>query len=329
MTNSDQKFTVLSGGVGGAKLVLGLRDILGADALQVVVNTGDDFEHIGLPVCPDIDTLIYTLADQANPETGWGRRDESWHFMDALAALGGDTWFRLGDRDLGTHVRRRELLQNGVTLSAATLQIARVMGVSTPIYPMSDAPVQTLIATATGEISFQDYFVRLHAQPAITGIRYRSESSAAPGPGALQALAADDLTGIIIAPSNPWLSIAPILSVAELKSSILCNKAPVIAVSPIVDGQAIKGPTAKLMDELGIGASVVGIAEYYRNLIDGLVIDQKDKQHRAIIEGMGIQVAVTNTIMNDLQDKTRLAQFVCDFAMTLGQKPGKSPGNAV
>ena len=294
------------------------------DALEVVVNTGDDFEHFGLPICPDIDTLIYTLADQANPETGWGRRGESWQYMDALAALGGDTWFQLGDRDLSTHVQRRELLQNGASLSTATREIALGMGVRTPLHPMSDDPVRTMIATPDGEISFQDYFVRRRAQPKITGVHYASEGAAAASPGALRALTDSDLTGIIIAPSNPWLSIAPILSVAALESSILHSEAPVVAVSPIVDGKAIKGPTAKLMDELGIGASVVGIAEYYRDVIDALVIDRQDKEHKAAIERLGVQVAVTNTIMNDFEDKTRLAQFVCDFAVTLKAAMGES-----
>lgn len=318
MNRKHQKFVALSGGVGGAKLVLGLANVLLPEQLQVVANTGDDFDHLGLRICPDIDTLIYTLAELANPETGWGRNHESWDYMDALAALGGETWFQLGDRDLEMHIRRHELLTAGLTLSETTRRLATESGVSIAIHPMSDQPAATRIATADTELSFQDYFVRQRAQPVATAVHCAGEN-VAPGKGALEGLTDANLTGIIICPSNPWLSVAPILSVTGLRSSILKNKAPVTAVSPIVAGKAIKGPTAKLMNELGISTGVTGIAEYYRDIVDGLVIDQQDAHCKAAIEGMGIQVAVTDTIMNDLADKKRLARFVIDFSLTLGE----------
>ncbi len=318
MSARTPAFSVLSGGVGGARLVLGLRDCLPAGALQVIVNTGDDFEHLGLPVCPDIDTVLYTLAGEANPETGWGRREESWHFMTAFEQLGGETWFRLGDRDLAMHIRRREMLDRGATLSATTAALAGALGIDTPVHPMSDQRVRTRIATHDGELDFQDYFVRRRAEPVATAIRYAGAASAAPAPGALAAITQPGLAGIIISPSNPWLSIDPMLAIEPLKSTILKSRAPVVAVSPIIAGRALKGPAAKLMEELGTLAGVVGIAEHYRGIIDGLVIDTQDAHHRDAIAKMGIQVAVTDTIMKDLQSKIRLAEFVTGFTRALG-----------
>lgn len=310
-------YTVLSGGVGGAKLVLGLQEVLAPGQLEVIANTGDDFLHLGLPVCPDIDTLLYTLAGEANPATGWGRRDESWQFMDALEQLGGATWFRLGDRDLATHIYRRALLDSGLSLSAATQRLATALQVPTVVHPMTDARVSTVIDTADGPLDFQDYFVRQQAQPVATAIRFSGSDKAEPSDGALRALARPQLAAVIISPSNPWLSIAPLLAVAGLQSALLKTKVPVIAVSPIVGGKAVKGPTAKLMRELGIGEGVTGIAEHYRGLIDGLVIDRQDEQYAEAITKLGLRVAVTDTIMNKLADKIRLAEFVAEFAATV------------
>lgn len=310
-------YAVLSGGIGGAKLVLGLQQVLAAGQLQVIANTGDDFEHLGLPICPDIDTLIYSLAGVANPETGWGLRNESWQFMAALEALGGATWFRLGDRDLATHIRRRELLQRGRTLSEATTALRLALNVAVPIWPMSDAPVRTLVETTGGPLEFQDYFVRQQAQPVARGFHYSGSESARASGGALSALKAAGLAAIILTPSNPWLSIAPILSIADIQATITANAAPVIAVSPIVNGAAIKGPTAKLMRELGIEPSVDSIAMHYRDILDGLVIDTQDRARQDAIEAMGIRVYVTNTVMQSLADKAALAQHVVDFAAQL------------
>ena len=320
MELSEQNFAVLSGGVGGAKLVLGLASILQPQNLHVIANTGDDFEHLGLPICPDIDTLIYSLAGLANPNTGWGQRHETWDFMAAMEALGGEAWFRLGDRDLAMHVKRRDLRAAGLSLSKATNQLARELGVAVNILPMSDNPVRTFVDTAAGELSFQDYFVRKQAQPAATAIHYRGADKAEAGKDALAALQMPELTGIIISPSNPWLSIAPILAAGGIEFTIKNQRVPVTAVSPIVAGKAIKGPAAKLMRELGITTGIMGIAEYYKDLIDGLVIDTQDAEQQTAVEALGIKVATTDTIMNDLTDKTRLAQFVADFTAGLGEQ---------
>jgi LPPG:FO 2-phospho-L-lactate transferase len=314
MSDSDFKYTVLSGGVGGAKLVLGLREILAQEQLSIVVNTGDDFEHLGLPICPDTDTLMYTLAGTVNPATGWGLNNESWHFMEALEQLGGATWFRLGDRDLATHIRRRDLINTGQTLSEATMTLLREAGSHSPIYPMSDMPVRTKIKTADELLDFQDYFVRLKAEPAVTEIIYAGNDQATGSPGALAALQANKLGAIIITPSNPWLSIDPILSLSDIKSTITNSSVPVVGISPIVGGQAIKGPTAKLMRELGMDVSAYSIAEHYKGILDGLIIDQQDADQCEAIRALGLQVGITNTIMNTLDDKKALAQFTLEFA---------------
>ena len=321
MSDTPSTYTVLSGGVGGAKLVLGLHEQLEPGQLQVIANTGDDFEHLGLTICPDIDTLIYTLSGQANPETGWGVRDESWQFMDSLEALGGATWFRLGDRDLATHIRRREFLTAGLSLTDTTAQLCDALSLHTPIWPMSDEPVRTRILTETGPLPFQDYFVRLQAQPVATGFDYARADTAQASSGALQALTDATLGGIFVAPSNPWLSIDPILSLSEIKSAIINAAAPVIGISPIVGGRAIKGPTAKLMAETGINPSALSIAEHYRDILDGLIIDEQDMAEAGAIEALGLQVEVAQTVMNNKQDKIDLAAIALKFAITMKNRP--------
>ena len=313
-------YTVLSGGVGGAKLVLGLSRILDPASLQVIANTGDDFEHLGLPVSPDLDTLMYTLADRVNPATGWGLADETWEFMDAVAAAGGPDWFRIGDRDLGTHISRRDHLQRGATLSEATRALLDAAGVPTNIWPMSDQPVRTWIKNDGQDIDFQNYFVRLKAEPVLRGCEYRAAGSAQASPGALAALRDENLAAIIITPSNPWLSIDPILSLGDIKSCIRAADVPVIAISPIVGGRAIKGPTAKLMEEQGLSVSACAVAEHYRELLDGFIIDVQDETQRSEIESLGLKVGISNTIMNTLQDKTALAGFTLDFARELAEE---------
>jgi LPPG:FO 2-phospho-L-lactate transferase len=317
MPESDPNYTVLSGGVGGAKLVLGLHEVLDPGQLQIVANTGDDFEHLGLPICPDMDTLMYTLAGTVNPATGWGLTDESWHFMDALEKLGGATWFRLGDRDLATHARRRELLDAGQTLSEVTATLFRESGLLCPIYPMSDSPIRTKIKTTTEIFDFQDYFVRLKAEPKVKELIYTGCEQASGSPGALAALQASNLAAIIITPSNPWLSIDPILSLSDIKSTITNSSVPVVGISPIVGGKAIKGPTAKLMQELGMDVSAYSIAEHYKGILDGLIIDQQDADQHAAIEKLGIRVGITNTVMKTLDDKKALAEFTLAFAKKL------------
>lgn len=317
MHSTSPSFAILSGGVGGAKLVLGMAQVLGANQLQVIANTADDFEHLGLTICPDIDTLTYTLAGIANPETGWGLQNETWHFMDSLEKLGGETWFRLGDRDLATHIRRRELLLAGRSLSEVTAELSQALGVTVPIWPMADDPVRTVIETDAGSLAFQDYFVRRQAQPVARSFHYTGSDQVRAADSALTALQAATSGAIIITPSNPWLSIDPILSLSDIKTTITTSTAPVIAISPIVGGKAIKGPTAKLMREIGIAPSSLSIAEHYRDIIDGLIIDKQDSAQQDAIEAMGIKVKVCNTVMHNLADKTLLAEHVLDFAASM------------
>jgi LPPG:FO 2-phospho-L-lactate transferase len=310
-------YVALSGGIGGAKLVLGLDQVLDDGQLHVIANTGDDFEHLGLTICPDIDTLMYTLAGVANPELGWGLAGESWDFMDALAALGGPAWFQLGDRDLATHIRRRAALAAGQTLSEATAELCAALGVRTSIAPMSDQQVRTLLETSAGQLEFQEYFVRRQAQPEVRSIRYQGAAGSHASPRATEWLNTDSLGGIIITPSNPWLSIDPILSVSDIAATITSCSAPVVAVSPIIGGKAIKGPTAKLMRESGIEPTALSIAEHYRVILDGLIIDDQDAAYKDAIEAMGITVEVTNTIMLTLQDKQQLATTALELAARL------------
>jgi len=314
MHSTSPSFAILSGGVGGAKLVLGMAQVLGANQLQVIANTADDFEHLGLTICPDIDTLTYTLAGIANPETGWGLQNETWHFMDSLEKLGGETWFRLGDRDLATHIRRRELLLAGRSLSEVTAELSQALGVTVPIWPMADDPVRTVIETDEGSLAFQDYFVRRQARPVARSFHYTGSDQVRAADSALTALQAATSGAIIITPSNPWLSIDPILSLSDIKTTITTSTAPVIAISPIVGGKAIKGPTAKLMRETGMEPSSLSIAEHYRDIIDGLIIDNQDSAQQDAIEAMGIKVKVCNTVMNSLADKILLAEHTLDFA---------------
>lgn len=305
--------TVLTGGIGGAKLVQGLAQILEPQQLTAIVNTGDDFEHLGLPISPDLDTLMYTLGGTVNQETGWGLDGESWDFMEALGAMDGPDWFRLGDKDLATHIRRRQLLAEGLTLTKATQQLYQAAGVRITAVPMSDQPVCTRIHTNSHILDFQDYFVRQKAQPVAHKIAYDGADSASGSPDALTAL--DSVTdAILIAPSNPWLSIDPILSLSDIKQRIINTNTPVVGVSPIVEGRAIKGPTAKLMGELGLDISVLSIAQHYADILDGFIIDHRDSNQRTAIEELGIRVGITETIMNKPADKTALADFCLRFA---------------
>ena len=305
----------LSGGVGGAKLSLGLLRTVPAGALTVIVNTGDDFEHLGLTICPDLDTTLYTLGGIANPVLGWGRKDETWTFMRVLESLGGETWFRLGDADLALHVERTRRLAAGESLSAVTADLARRLGIRAAIVPMSDQPVRTLIQTAQGELAFQDYFVRRRCEPELTGVRFADAARAAPAPAALAALSAPTLAAILLCPSNPYLSIDPLLAIPGLKSALQAAHAPVIAVSPLVGGAAVKGPTAKIMRELGVSLSPASIAEHYADVIDALVLDERDAGAAA---GVRCPVHVCNTLMVSLADREALAREVLAFARRLG-----------
>ena len=318
----SQRVLALSGGVGGAKLALGLSRIIAPNDLTVAVNTGDDFEHLGLYVSPDIDTLLYTLAGINNAETGWGRADETWSFMAALDALGGPTWFQLGDKDLATNVTRTARLRDGATLSAVTSELCSALDVSVHVVPMSDEPVRTQVRTPQGWLGFQDYFVRLRCEPTVEALQYQGATHARPAPG-LGAALGEPLDAIVICPSNPYLSVDPMLSIPGLHEGLSAAAAPVIAVSPIVAGAAIKGPTAKIMAELGVAQSAVSVARHYHGLIDGFVLDVRDQAMAEAIGAMGIAVTVTQTVMESLADREDLARATLEFAGTLAQTRGE------
>jgi LPPG:FO 2-phospho-L-lactate transferase len=301
----------LSGGIGGAKLALGLYRVLAPGALTVVANTGDDFEHLGLSVSPDIDTLLYTLGGIDNQEKGWGRRDETWTFMAALETLGGETWFKLGDGDLATHVERTRRLAAGESLSRITEDFRRRLGISARLLPMTDERVRTRPRTDRGWLDFQDYFVRLHTEPVVREIVYAGAADAKANPEFLAALADDRLEAAVICPSNPFLSIDPILSLPGVRDALRNCQAPVVAVSPIIGGQAVKGPTAKIMAELGFPVSAAAVARYYGDILDLYIADESDANE---LSGLDIPVRVTNTLMSTLADRDALAAAVLTAA---------------
>jgi LPPG:FO 2-phospho-L-lactate transferase len=307
MTGGKGAVLGLSGGIGGAKLALGLYRVLPPGALTVVANTGDDFEHLGLSVSPDLDTLLYTLAGIDNPETGWGRRGETWTFMAALEALGGETWFKLGDGDLATHVERTRRLRTGESLSAITDDFRRRLGISARLLPMSDDSVRTRLLTDEGWLDFQDYFVRRHCAPGVHEIAFAGAVTARPHPDLLAALTGDELGMVVICPSNPLISIDPILSLPGLREALRACHAPVVAVSPIISGKAVKGPTAKMMAELGLPVDAVSVARHYRDLLDHYVIDEADA---GAASSLDLPVTVTRTLMETLADRDTLAQVV-------------------
>lgn len=316
---SGVRCVALSGGVGGAKLALGLYHAMDPADLLVVANTGDDFEHLGLRICPDIDTVTYTLGGLSNQELGWGRQDESWAFMDALGTLGGETWFNLGDRDLALHVERTRRLQAGETLSDITADVAAHFSIGAAIAPMCDQDVRTIVETPQGPLAFQHYFVRDRCEPAVTGFRFEGAESARPSPALNAAFAGSGPDLVVICPSNPFISIDPILAVPGVREMLEACAAPIIAVSPIVGGQAIKGPTAKMMGELGMDATAAGIVRHYGGLIDGFVLDTVDADAAEGIKASGPDVLVTNTVMKSLDDRVGLARGVIAFSEQLKQ----------
>jgi LPPG:FO 2-phospho-L-lactate transferase len=306
MRTGKTRVVALSGGIGGAKLTLGLSRVLAADELMVVANTGDDFEHLGLAISPDLDTLMYTLAGLDDPQRGWGRRDETWTFMAALAALGGETWFQLGDGDLATHVERTRRLAGGETLSAVTAGLCRKLGVAVQIVPMSNDRVRTRLRTTEGWLDFQDYFVRRRCEPAVREVSYHGAAAAQVQPDLVAALRDPGLRAVVICPSNPLLSIEPILAIRGMREAIAGCAAPVVAVSPIIGGRAVKGPTAKMLAELGVPVTAQAVAERYADLLDAYVLDDADAASTAL----AIPVTVTPTLMSSIEDRERLAHHV-------------------
>ncbi len=307
----------LSGGVGGAKLALGLSRVLPVEALTVVANTGDDFEHLGLSICPDLDTLLYTLSGRADRERGWGLADEHWTVMETLAQLDGESWFRLGDRDLATHLLRSAALRRGESLGAVTTDLCRRFGVPWQLLPMTDDPVRTVVLSEEGELPFQHYFVRRQCQPRVRGFRFEGIEAARPHPDFLDALSDPALAAVVICPSNPMVSVDPILALPGVRRALAACAAPVIAVSPIIGGVAVKGPAAKMMAELDMPVTAAAVAAHYGGLLDGFVLDAVDAQQATAVAHSGAAVHVCNTLMRDLADREALAREVLDFARSL------------
>ena len=295
---TDRQIIALAGGVGGAKLALGLARTLPADRLTVAVNTADDFEHWGLYICPDLDTVTYTLAGVANPETGWGLKDETWNVLEAMAKVGGETWFRLGGKDLAKHLERTRRLKAGESLSSIMIDLARRLETGTRIVPMSDQPVRTLVTTPDGELAFQDWFVRLRCEPVVRSVRFAGVEQAMPHPALADLRAA---AGVIVCPSNPFVSVAPILALPGVRDALKGARCPRVAVTPIVGGQAIKGPAAKMLAELGHDVSALGVARFYQGLIDGFVLDAQDAGLAPQIEALGMRVRRSEEHTSELQ----------------------------
>ncbi|MEN6436775.1 MAG: 2-phospho-L-lactate transferase [Anaerolineaceae bacterium] len=310
------KITALAGGVGGAKLADGLARCLSVGELTVIVNIGDDFDYFGLHICPDLDTVCYTLAGLSNPDTGWGRSNESWVVLDNISRLGGPAWFHLGDQDIATHLERTRRLKAGESLTQIVKGFCSAWGIGTNVLPMSDQDVRTIVKTKSlGELEFQDYFVRNHCEPKVTGFRFKGIETAAPAPGVIDAIRQADY--IIICPSNPWVSIAPILSVPGIRQEI--TKKTVVAVSPIIGGQAVKGPAAKMFRELGLEASAMAVAEQYRDFLKGFVLDTMDTSNIETIKQWGIIPLVSDTLMKTIEDRQRLASEILSFCCAINK----------
>ena len=309
---SDNNLIAISGGIGGAKLCYGLDQIMQPGQLRVIANTGDDFLYLGFYISPDIDTLIYTLAEVNNKETGWGREDETWKTHNVLGELGADNWFKLGDKDLALHLHRSKALRNGETLTSITQDIAERFKLKTVILPMSDHIIQTFVHTDKSSMPFQEYFVKESTNPKVREISFESKHPETTKE-VLEAINDPELSGFLIAPSNPYLSVDPILSIDTIKQTIMQSKKPRVAVSPIIGGDSVKGPTAKIMEEMGLEVNVITIANHYQDLIDGLIIDNTDVEYVQAIESSGIKVKVSNILMNNNDDKTRLAEEAIEF----------------
>lgn len=303
----------LAGGVGGARLAHGLAQILPPDRLSVVVNTGDDFEHWGLTICPDVDTVMYTLGGVAHPQTGWGRADETFHCLEAMDALGGPTWFRLGDRDLATHLRRTQWLRAGDTLTEVTRRLAAALDVGPALLPMTDAPYRTRVLSDEGELGFQTYFVKRRCEPTVHGFRWEDPQGARPTSAVLAALARADL--VVICPSNPFVSIDPILSLPGMRDHVAAL--PTVAVSPILGGEVVKGPAAKMFRELGVVPSAPAVARHYQDLLAGFVLDEMDAALVPTVAALGMAAQALPTLMVNPAQRRPVAQDVLTFASSL------------
>lgn len=319
------KIVALAGGVGGAKLADGLARILPAEDLTIIVNTGDDFNHFGLRICPDVDTVCYTLAGLANPLTGWGRADETWNTMDSLTRLGGPDWFNLGDRDLGTHLERTRRLKQGSLLSEITRDFCQSWGIAPAIFPMSDDFCPTIVLSDEGELLFQEYFVHRKCEPKIKGFLFKDIDHARPSEGVIEAIQRASI--LVICPSNPFVSIDPILSISAIREAVMTKRfssesrdLKVIAVSPIIAGKAVKGPLAKMYQELGFEASALSVARHYNGLLDVFVFDHSDSGYKTRIQDLGLRTLVTDILMNTVEDRKRLASEIISFARQVRQR---------
>lgn len=303
---------VFAGGVGGAKLADGMTRSVDSASLTIVVNTADDFDLYGLHISPDLDTVMYTLAGIANPETGWGIEGDTFHNFDMLARYGVLPWFHIGDRDMATHLLRTQMLRNGATLAEVTQTLAQRLGVTARILPMTNDRVRTVVDTDEGLYAFQEYFVKLQWRPEVRSLIYEGAEEAEPLPDALRAIETADT--IVIAPSNLYLSIDPILAIPGMRDALMNASAPIIAVTPIIGGEAVKGPAAKLMRELGSEASAAAVAKHYADFLNGFVLDERDAEFQSRIEAMGVGVLLTDTLMQSRDDRARLACEVITFA---------------
>jgi LPPG:FO 2-phospho-L-lactate transferase len=318
------RVVALAGGVGGAKLADGLACTVGARSLSIIVNTADDFDLFGLRICPDLDTVLYTLAGMANPATGWGIAGDTFAALGMLGRYGEPDWFQIGDRDLATHVTRTRLLKEGQTLTEVTARLVGALDVAATLMPMSNEPVATLIETTEGELAFQDYFVRRHQTDTVRDVRFDGVEGASMPGGVRTALAVADL--IVFCPSNPIVSIGPILAVPGMRQALRAARAPRVAVSPIVGGHALRGPADRMLASLGHEVSPLGVARLYQGTVDGMVIDRMDADARAAIEALGMRVLVTDTVMSTAEDRRRLASEVVEFGQ---QVPPASPAKEV
>lgn len=317
---NKQRILALTGGVGGAKLALGLQNILGSDQLAFLVNTGDDFNHLGFHVSPDIDTLVYTLSGKSNKEMGWGRHEESWQFMEALKELGGESWFALGDKDMAMHVERTRLLAEGLSLTEVTMRLASALNIGLPIFPMCDQSLRTRVETDKGTLDFQTYFVREKCEPRVRGFVFNGAAQSCLNPKLIAWLDESPPSGIIVCPSNPYVSVDPILNVNGMREFLSSVQAPVIAVSPVVNGQAIKGPTVKMMQELGIPNTAESVALHYADFLDGLVLNVSDEGDAQKLQKAGIETMLTQTVMRDLEGRIALARDCLDFVDQLSSR---------
>lgn len=305
--------TVLAGGVGAARFLRGLVDIVDAASLTIVSNTADDDEFFRLHVSPDIDTVVYTLADVVNEEQGWGLAGDTYQMLERAKALGEDTWFLLGDKDIATHLLRTQLLHGGGSLSEATAALTRAHGLSCRVLPMSDDRVRTIVSTDSGELSFQEYFVRRRQQDEVRALRFDGVERARAAPGVIESIR--DAEAVIVAPSNPLVSIGPILAVPGVRAALLKTDAPVVAISPLIGGKALKGPADKMLTSLGYESSAVGVARLYADFLDVLVIDTEDSGLANDIEQSGVRPVVTDTIMRDAASRRSLAQAALDAVL--------------